>query len=297
MTIEIPFSKELTFEYGEVERLSPHLRRVICRNPGPFTLFGTGSFIVGNGEVAIVDPGPADPQHIDALLAATAGERISHILVTHTHIDHSPGCRLLQQHCDAPTLAMGPHGLGRLQPEQASGGDYAFQPDQVLADGQCVSGKDWNLECVYTPGHSINHMSFALAEDSALLCGDVVMGWSTTIVSPPDGNMKDYMQSLELLLGRRESIYHPSHGGPVSDPHSYVTLLHAHRMQRIDQVRASIAGGQSDVSRMVPEIYTELDPKMYPAAARSVLGSIEYLIAAGVVKPVDLSIDGVFELV
>lgn len=296
MAVEIPFNNELVFEYGQVDRLSPGIRRLVCRNPGNFTLYGTGSFIVGNGRVAIVDPGPADETHIDALLKATAGETISHILVTHTHIDHSPGCRLLQQHCDAPTLAMGVHGLGRLSSEEVAGGDMEFVPDRTLEDGELVSAGDWSLECVYTPGHCMNHMSFAMREDDALLCGDVVMGWSTTIVSPPDGNMKDYMQSLERLLQRQEKTYHPSHGPSISEPLEYVRLLHAHRMERIDQVRDCIAAGHADVMEMVPLIYTELDQQMYGAAARSVLASIEYLIAAGEVKQSPLSLDSRFVL-
>ena len=280
--MDIPFSRELDFTYGKPDQLAPGLRRVICPNSGSFTLFGTGSYIIGQGEVAIVDPGPADDGHIQALLAATQGERISHILVTHTHIDHSPGCRLLQQYCDAETWAMGPHGLGRLTAD-AFGGDFDFKPDQTIVDGQIIKGDDWRVECLYTPGHSINHMSFALSEDM-LLCGDLVMGWSTTIVSPPDGNMKDYMQSLERLLGRGDRVLYPAHGGPIESPQHYVRSLYEHRMQRIDQVRSCIGDGVHQVADMVPLIYTELDSSMYGAAAQSVLGSIEYLIATEAVS-------------
>lgn len=280
--MDIAFSRELEFTYGKPDQLEPGLRRVICPNSGPFTLFGTGSYIIGRGEVAIVDPGPADESHIQALLAATTGERISHILVTHTHIDHSPGCALLQRHCDAETWAMGPHGLGRLSAD-ASGGDFDFTPDQTIADGQRIGAGDWSVECLYTPGHSINHMSFALS-DEVLLCGDLVMGWSTTIVSPPDGNMKDYMHSLERLLERSDRVLYPSHGGPIDAPHAYVRSLYDHRMQRIDQVRDCIASGTRKVTDMVPVIYTELDPSMYGAAAQSVLASIEYLIAVRAVS-------------
>lgn len=280
--MNIAFSRELEFTYGEPDQLEPDLRRVICPNSGPFTLHGTGSYIIGRGEVAIVDPGPADENHIQALLAATAGERISHILITHTHIDHSPGCKLLQQHCDAQSWAMGPHGLGRLSVD-ASGGDFEFTPDQTITDGQIIAGGDWSVECLYTPGHSINHMSFALSDD-VLLCGDLVMGWSTTIVSPPDGNMKDYMHSLERLLERTDRVLYPSHGGAIESPREYVHSLYDHRMQRIDQVRDCIASGTSQIREMVPLIYTELDPSMHGAAAQSVLASIEYLIAKGAVS-------------
>ena len=294
--MDIPFSRELDFTYGEPDQLEPGLRRVICPNSGSFTLYGTGTYILGRGEVAVVDPGPADEGHIQALLAATAGERISHILVTHTHIDHSPGCQLLQRYCDAETWAMGPHGLGRLSPD-ASGGDFDFVPDQTIADGQVIGAGDWQVECLYTPGHSINHMSFALPDD-ILLCGDLVMGWSTTIVSPPDGNMKDYMQSLERLLERNDRILYPAHGGPITTPNRYIQSLFDHRMQRIDQVRNCIANGTPRVRDMVPLIYTELDPARYGAAAYSVLGSIEYLMAADAVVSAtgDLSLESEYKL-
>jgi len=294
--LDIPFSRELDFTYGKPDQLQPGLRRVICPNSGSFTLYGTGTYIIGQGDVAIVDPGPADEAHIQALLAATTGERISHILVTHTHIDHSPGCQLLQRYCDAETWAMGPHGLGRLSAD-AAGGDFEFVPDQTIVDGQIIVGADWQVECLHTPGHSINHMSFALADDT-LLCGDLVMGWSTTIVSPPDGNMKDYMQSLEKLLQRNDRILFPAHGGPIASPNHYIRCLYDHRMQRIDQVRNCIAGGTTRVVDMVPLIYTELDTAMYGAAAHSVLGSIEYLIAANAVVSTagQLSLEGEYKI-
>lgn len=282
--MDIAFNKDLDFSYGKVDRLRPDLRRVICPNAGSFTLFGTGTYIIGNGDVAVVDPGPADESHIAALLAATRGERISHILVTHTHNDHSPGCRLLQQHCDAQTWAAGVHGMGRLSDGHSMGGDFDFVPDQVITDGQLISGGDWAVECLYTPGHSINHMSFALSEQPVLLCGDLVMGWSTTIIAPPDGNMKDYMQSLERLLSRNDEILYPAHGAPVADPAHYIRCLYDHRMERINQVMECVQQGISAVDSMVPVIYTELDPAMHPAAAQSVLGSLEYLIAKGQVR-------------
>jgi len=162
---------------------------VIAENPGPFTFYGTGTYIVGRGQVAVIDPGPADQQHIDAILAATQGEVISHIFVTHTHVDHSPGCALLQQHVNAKTYAYACHGK-----------------------------EDWSLTGVFTPGHAANHMGFYLPQERALFCGDAVMGWSTTIVSPPDGNMVAYMHTLDRLLARDDDIYYPTHGAPIPNP-------------------------------------------------------------------------------
>ena len=214
MGVEIPFRRELRFEYGEVAELSGNIRRVIANNPGPFTLHGTGTYILGRGNVAVIDPGPPDPGHIEAIKAATVGERITHVLVTHTHMDHSPGCRLLREATDADTYGYGPHGAGKIEQgvPVEEGGDMDFAPDVKVSDGDVIEGDGWSVECVYTPGHTSNHICYQLREERALFTGDHVMGWSTSIVSPPDGDMKSYMASLRRLLERNDTVYWPTHG-------------------------------------------------------------------------------------
>jgi len=277
----IPFNEKPEFTVGIPDRLSPLVRRVIARNPGPFTYTGTGTYIVGNGDVAIIDPGPADSAHIDAVLAAIEGEHVSHILVTHTHVDHSPGCALLQSACDAKTFGFGPHGLGRTEQLEEFGADYDFTPDVLLTNSESLAGQDWTLQALHTPGHAANHLSFYLPQENALFCGDAVMGWSTTIVAPPDGNMKEYMETLELLMKRQDDIYYPTHGSPVMNPQEFLVALHQHRVDREQQALACIERGVNTIDRMVPEIYTDLDPALHPAAAMSLFATVECLAQQG----------------
>lgn len=278
MAVEIPFQKNLDFDYGKADQLSPLIRRVIAENPSPFTFYGTGTYIVGRGQVAVIDPGPADQNHIDSILAALQDEVITHIFVTHTHVDHSPGCVLLQQQVNAKTHAYARHGSGRERDESDFGADWDFNPDVMLKDGESIGSETWSLEAVFTPGHASNHLSFYLPQEQALFCGDAVMGWSTTIVSPPDGNMVDYMKTLDRLLERDDSVYYPTHGAPIQNPDPFVRALYQHRLEREQQVADSVAAGLRSVSAMLPVIYSELDPSMYPAAQRSLLATIECLV-------------------
>ncbi|MBT3929538.1 MAG: MBL fold metallo-hydrolase [Rhodospirillaceae bacterium] len=284
MATKIPYNRELDFEYGRVDALTPLLRRVIANNPSAFTFHGTGTYIVGHGQVAIVDPGPDLAEHVDALLDAIRGETVSHILVTHTHTDHSPAVKAVQAATGAPTFAYGPHGTRPEDGASEGGADYDFAPDHVVGDGDVVTGKGWSVEAVHTPGHCSNHLCFALQEESTLLCGDHVMGWSTSIVSPPDGDMQAYMASLEKV-GRHESArYFPTHGGPIDDPKPYVAALLAHRHEREDQILAELAAGPATIAEMVPRMYADVDPKLYPAAARSVLAHLIHMVETERVK-------------
>ncbi|MEM9622817.1 MAG: MBL fold metallo-hydrolase, partial [Pseudomonadota bacterium] len=275
MSVQIPFRRQLDFNYGASDTIGPGIRRVIAENPSPFTLYGTGTYIIGTGEVAVIDPGPADPVHIRAILDAVQGETITHILVTHTHMDHSPGCRILQQHCDAKTYAYGPHGAGKLEEGVTveEGGDMEFQPDVLVQHGDVLTGNDWSVECVYTPGHTSNHMCFALREAKALFTGDHVMGWSTSIISPPDGDMAAYMQSLEMLLERDDQIYWPTHGPAIEDTKGHVQAFIAHRQEREQQILHCIDEGVHQILDMVPMMYADTPEFMYPAAARSVMAA------------------------
>lgn len=278
MSDVIDFNKNVEFTYGKVDHLSPMVRRVIANNPGPFTFTGTGTYLVGSGQVAVIDPGPADQQHIDAIMRATSGETITHILVTHRHIDHSPGCELLQALSGAATWA---YKQTATAAEGGFGLDSAFVPDHTVADGDKIKGGDWQLECLYTPGHASDHLSFYLPQENALFCGDVVMGWSTTIVSPPDGSMSAYMESLKRLMERADSMYYPTHGAPIPNPRTYVGQLYQHRCDRENQIISCIRDGADTLDAMVPVVYADLDPAMYGAASRSLLATIEYLVESG----------------
>ena len=283
MLPSLPLRRELEFAYGELSEIAPGIRRIIARNPSPFTLHGTGTYVLGRGNVAVIDPGPADSAHISALLAGLRGERITHVFVTHTHLDHSPGCRLLARHADAPTYGFGAHGAGCLEADSPveEGADLEFRPDRRVRHGQRIEGDGWSVECVHTPGHTSNHCCYALDGAGALFTGDHVMGWSTSIISPPDGNMGDYLASLALLLERDDRIYWPTHGPAVQDPKTLVRAFIAHRQARQRQILECVGRGQRRIADMVPSMYADLPEWMHPAAARSVLAAIEHLIGQG----------------
>lgn len=268
--------------WGEPVRLSPLVRRVLAPNPGPFTLHGTGTFLVGDAEVAVIDPGPAVPAHVEAVLRAAGGGRVTHILVTHTHLDHSPAARPLAEATGAPVLAFGPHeGGGADAGKDDEGADAAFRPDRRLGDGEAVRGGGWTLEAVHTPGHTSNHLCFRLPEERTLFTGDHVMGWSSTVVSPPDGNMTDYLASLARLRAAGDALYRPTHGPAVRDPGRFVDALRAHRLRRLEEILASLGRGARTVPAIVAENYRGLDPALEGAAGRSVLAGLLHLEREG----------------
>ncbi len=273
---------------GRLETVAKLIRRRIAPNDGPFTASGTCTYVIGTGEVAILDPGPDDPAHIDALLADLTGERITAIVVTHTHRDHAPGARLLAARTGAPIVGCGPHRAARSLAEGEAplldaSADRAHAPDRVMAEGDLVSGPGWTLAAVETPGHTMNHLAFALPEAQALFSGDHVMAWSTTIVAPPDGAMRAYMASLEKLRGRDETVYWPGHGGPVREPERFLRGLAGHRRQREAAIRARLSGGDTAIAQIVAAIYRGLDPRLRGAAALSVFAHLEDLVGRGLV--------------
>src|SRR5438270_4588745 len=204
MAVDIPFRREIAFEYGRLEPVAPGIRRIVARNPGPFTFKGTGTYVVGEGEVAVIDPGPELEEHVAALLASLAEEQVTHILVTHTHRDHSPAAKALKAATGAPSYGFGPHAGGRRgEAGVEEGGDWDFAPDIVVTDGAEIAGGKWRFEAVHTPGHTSNHLCFALPASGILFSGDHVMGWSTSVIAPPDGDMAAYMASLDKLLARQ----------------------------------------------------------------------------------------------
>lgn len=284
MAYAIPFVREMNFEYGEPDELSPLIRRVVCRNPGAFTFMGTGTYIIGRGKVAVVDAGPPDPQHAEAVLKAVEGETITHQLITHTHMDHSPAARLIKEATGAETWGYGPHGGDRGGAKVEEGGDHDFRPDHTVRDGDVIQGDGWTVECVHTPGHTSNHICFGLREEKALFTGDHIMGWSTTIVSPPDGNMTDYFASLDKLLERDDEIYYPTHGAPIGQVHNFVRAYRAHRQLREEQITRVLADGPKTIPEMVAVMYADVDKSLHRAAARSVYAHLLHMAGDGRVK-------------
>lgn len=260
--------------YGVLAPRSPLVRRLLARNPSAFTFTGTGTFVVGQGTVAVIDPGPDDPDHIAALIAALSGETVSHIVITHTHMDHSPAAPALKAATGAEIVGCAPLVLSDDGPRADAGFDATYAPDRVLADGDSISGPGWTLTAVHTPGHTSNHLCFALPQEKALFTGDHVMGWSTTVVAPPDGDMADYMASLEKLMARDDAIYHPTHGEAVTDPQRFVKHLLGHRRQREAQVLRAIGEGLTTIPQMVAAMYAMVDKRLHPAAGRSVLAHL-----------------------
>lgn len=269
---------------GRIEQVHPLVRRVLAGNPSPFTYSGTQTYIVGRGEVAVIDPGPDLPEHVAAIRAATLGERIAAILCTHTHRDHSPASRPLAQASGAPIVGCAPLALEDEGPRADAAFDFDYRPDRVLADGERVDGEGWALEAVATPGHTSNHLCFALAGTDILFTGDHVMGWSTTVIAPPDGDMAAYMESLQALLRREDRTYFPAHGPPVEKPHSHVRALMTHRRMREKQILAQIEGGEGRIPVMVETMYRDVDPRLHPAAGRSVLAHLVDLEGRGLVR-------------
>jgi glyoxylase-like metal-dependent hydrolase (beta-lactamase superfamily II) len=284
----IPFVKDVSFEYGRPDRLSPLIRRVICENPGPFTFTGSGTYIVGGGEgsVAVIDPGPDHPPHLDALIATIGSQPVSHVLITHTHKDHCGGAHAFAARVRATVLGAGPHPsveTGHGAPALEEGADLGFRSDIVLNDGETLSGEGWTIETVATPGHLSNHLCFALREEKALFTGDHIMGWSTTVVAPPEGDMSDYLKSLDKLLARDDGRYFPTHGAPIDRPHPFVRAIKTHRLMRDGQILEQLRQGKAGVREIVAAVYADIDKRLHGAAALNVLAHLIRLVRTGAV--------------
>jgi glyoxylase-like metal-dependent hydrolase (beta-lactamase superfamily II) len=301
------FDRDFEPPYGVIEDVLPGVRRIVAKNPGPYTFKGSATFVLGRGEVAVIDPGPKDEAHIDAILAALVehGETVSHVLVTHTHPDHSPGTALLKERTGAKSYGFGRHPVEPDTPEDAfeypkkdngnadphdpeatseeHRGDVDFVPDHAVTTGDVITGKGWRAEALHTPGHISNHLCFALPDLGLVFTGDHVMGWSTSVISPPGGDLSDYLASLQLLAGRRESIYVPTHGKPIPKGPEFANGLLAHRNARTDQVLDQLQAGETSVPKMVDALYIGLDERLVPAAGRSVLAHLLDLMRRGLV--------------
>jgi glyoxylase-like metal-dependent hydrolase (beta-lactamase superfamily II) len=268
---------------GIPQQVEPLVVRVLAPNPSPFTYTGTQTHLIGTTDLAVIDPGPDTPEHIDAILAAAAGRPISAIVITHTHRDHSPGSRPLAERTGAPIVGCAPLVLDDTGPRLEAGFDTDYAPDRVLADGESVSGEGWTLTALHTPGHTSNHLCFALPESGALFTGDHVMGWSTSVVAPPDGDMADYMASLERLMAREDRVYYPAHGDPVESPRRLVRGMMGHRKQREGQILRLLREEARPIPALVERMYVGLDERLFPAAGRSVLAHLFDLRARGLV--------------
>ena len=288
MSADIPFDRSFELLPETVDEVVPGVRRLLANNPGPFTFKGTVSYIVGRGQVAIIDPGPLDETHVAALLDAVRGETVTHIFVTHTHRDHSPAVAPIKAATGALVLAEGAHRPARPlhvgeAPRMDASNDTEFRPDRTLAEGDVITGSGWTIEAVATPGHTANHMAFALKEANLLFSGDHVMAWSTPVVAPPDGAMSDYMTSLRKLARRSEPIYLPGHGGMVREAPQFVQHYIRHRQAREAAILRRLAKGEADIPTLVRAIYIGLDPRLVRAAGLSVLAHLEDLAARGLV--------------
>ena len=271
------FDHSLPAVYGVAQRLSPRIERLLAHNPSPFTFRGTGVYLVGDAEnVVVIDPGPNVPGHVASLLAAIGDRKVTHILITHTHRDHSPAAAPLKAATGARTYGYGPHA--RYQDDVEEGGDRDFVPDVLVKDGDRIAGI---FQCVFTPGHTSNHMCYALEDEMALFTGDHVMGWSTTVVAPPDGDMGDYMRSLEKLIARQDDILYPTHGSPIVAPRSFLRAYLSHRRMRETQIGRALMRGRDTVPALVETLYAGLAPALHRAAALTVEAHLKHMIEDG----------------
>jgi len=277
----IPYVRDLDIDYGRCDVVSPLIRRVTARNPGPFTFMGTGTYIVGHGDVAVIDPGPDDAAHLDAILAAIDGERVSHILITHHHLDHSPLAKPLSAKTGARVWGRAVTTEHAEVEVVLEAGNDAFSPDHPLRGGEVIEGKGWTIDAIHTPGHTSNHICYALREENALFSGDHIMGWSTTVVTPPDGDMGDYMASLAKIRARDFTTLWPTHGPPITKVGPFIDAYAAHRHDRERQILARLEAGESRIKIMVPTIYAGVDARLHAPAAHSVLAHMIELVRSG----------------
>jgi glyoxylase-like metal-dependent hydrolase (beta-lactamase superfamily II) len=312
MAVKIEHYRDMgKFEYGVVDQMTPLIRRVICKNPSPFTYKGTGTYIVGTGRVAVIDPGPPLPSHVDDVLAALGpNEVVTHILITHTHSDHSSLTARMQELTGARSYGFGPHGeVRKFDPNdrvdfskyftaedkarfdkewdelpdelKREGPDRDFVPDERVTDGKVIQGDGWTLTAIHTPGHCSNHTCYLLAKENSLFSGDHVMGWATSVVAPPDGSMRDYLASLRKLLPLNTVRYWPTHGPAITDPIHYVQSFIAHREDREAQIIAYLRTGPKQIADFVPEMYAEYDKRLWYPAANSVHAHMLHLVETG----------------
>ncbi len=285
MTASIPYIRDFDPAYGQLVSLSHHVRRLTANNPSPFSGWGTNVYIIGKGDVNVVDPGPDTDDHFDTLICALKGERVTRVFVTHHHLDHSPMANRLAAHFGCKTYGLGPahYHLTSTDIPLEAGDDQHFVPDIKIRDGQTFEGDGWTLEAVHTPGHTSNHMCYAVGDDNGLICGDHIMAWSTSVISPPDGDMGDYLHSLQKVLDRDYATLWPGHGAAITDPAPFIRAYIAHRHDRNAQILSQLKSGKSRIKDMVPVMYANVDKGLHPAACHSVLAHIIHMVKNGTI--------------
>ncbi|WP_237155055.1 MBL fold metallo-hydrolase [Oryzibacter oryziterrae] len=284
--MSLEFNRNFDPCHGRVVEVAPGIRRLTARNAGPYTFKGTNSWIIGTSELIVVDPGPEDSQHVAELLQAAGKAPIRTILITHTHRDHSPAAALLKSATGAEIVGAGPHVFSRpLHEGEVTGldasADKSYRPDRVLADGETFTTAGTTLRTIATPGHTQNHLCFAIEDSDWLISGDHVMGWSTSIVAPPDGSMGDYMASLDRLLRDKCVTYLPGHGDIIANAQSHVEGLRDHRYGREAAIRGALGNGPRSIAAMVREVYADTDPKLHAAAGLSMFAQLEWMVSRG----------------
>jgi len=302
MSAELAFNRSVDVDYGVAEEVAPGVRRIVANNPGPYTFLGTNTYIVGSGEVAIIDPGPVDAAHLAAIAAATRGERVTHILITHSHRDHCDGAMPLQRKLGGDIVAFGPtdgprglgvpvlgvKGLGAKGLGAKGLGDSfvdtALKPNVTVEDGDTLKGRGFSLDVLHMPGHAPDHLCFALVGKRTMFTGDHVMGWNTTVIAPPEGNMSDFLASLERLTLRHDKMFFPGHGGRIETPRRVVRAYMTHRKWREQTILACIDEGLCTIPRIVAKLYGALDANLKTAAALSVLAHLEHLMSRKMVS-------------
>ena len=277
------YNKKFKANYDAIETVDNNVKRLLAKNPSPFTYYGTGTYIIGREELAIIDPGPLVKTHIEKLLKIIKKASKVKLLITHTHADHSPAAMVIKENIECTTFGHGPYKRKKFDTNFEEGHDLTFKPDVYLNDGDIVKGKDWTIRAIHTPGHTSNHMCYGLEENKILFTGDHVMGWATTVIVPPDGNMTFYLESLKKILNYKYEVFYPTHGGPIIKPKQFVKALIAHRLMRQTQITNELSKNETTIKEMVSKFYKTTDKRLWPAAEKSILANLLSLKDKGVV--------------